>query len=48
LGVEAGEEGGAGDHAHAGVEEALVGAELVEAAEGDTVDDAGGDVVELY
>jgi hypothetical protein len=47
LGVQACEERGAGDHAHAGVEETFVGAEGVEAADGGAVDEAGGEVVEL-
>ena len=46
-GVEAGEERGGGDHAHASVEEAFVGAERVETADGSAVDEAGRDVVEL-
>ena len=47
LGVEACEERRAGDDAHAGVEEAFVGAEGVKASDGGAVDEAGGDVVEL-
>lgn len=48
LGVEACEERSAGNYAHAGVEEAFVGAEGVETADGGAVDEAGGDVVELW
>jgi hypothetical protein len=47
LGVETGEKRGGGNHAHVGVVEALVGTEGVEAADGCTIDQTGGDVVEL-
>lgn len=47
LRVQACEERRAGDDAHAGVEETLVRAEGVEAADGGAVDEAGGEVVEL-
>lgn len=47
LSVQACEERRAGDDAHAGVEEAFVGAEGVEASDGGAVDEAGGDVVKL-